>query len=108
MQPDLLIQRAIHDVHDLLRTRRNGARTLTEERTVLCIHLLVGKEDIRQAMEKADTAPCFALREVKNVLGQHQRAKTTIDQLWRIIEQLDFTPGVTYRVIWKKPSTRPE
>src|SRR5215475_371305 len=107
MQVDDVLQRAIRDVHDLLLARRNGARTLTDERTVLCIHLLVGKENIRQALEKADTAPCFALREVKNVLNQRQGAKTTIDQLWRIIDQLGCTSGVKQepRVIpwWKGP-----
>jgi len=110
MQFDDVIQRAIRDVHDLLLARRNGARTLTDERTVLYIHLLVGKEDIRQALEKADTAPCFALREVKYVLDQRQRAKTTIDQLWRIIEQVGCAPGVKQdpqMIPWrKKPPTR--
>src|SRR5215475_7426403 len=95
MLSDHVIQRAIRDVHDLLLATRTAARTLSDERTVLCIHLLVGKEDVRQALEKAnDTAYCFALREVKHVLNQRQKAKTTIDRLWRIIEQLDCTPGV--------------
>ena len=109
MQPDLLIQRAIRDVHDLLLARRNAARTLTDERTVVCIHAVLGK-DVRQALEEAnDTAVCFALREVKQVLNQRQRAKTTIDQLWRIIDQLGCTSGVKQepRVIpwWKGPLT---
>jgi hypothetical protein len=97
MQPDLVIQRALCDVHNVLLARRNfgAARTLSDERTVLCIHVVVGKEDVRQALEKAnDTAPCFALREVKYVLDQRQRAKTTINHLWRIIEQLGCTPGI--------------
>jgi len=80
---------------------------LSDERTLLCIHVIVGKEDVRQALEKTnDTALCF--REVKHVLDQRQKAKTTIDRLWRIIEQLDCTPGVKQdpRVIpQKKPPT---
>ena len=108
MQPDLVIQRTLQDVHDLLLAKSASARNLSDERTVLCMHVIVGKDDVRQALEKAnDTAPCFALHEVKHVLDQRQKAKTTINQLWRIIEQLDRTPSVkqAYRVIWKKPPT---
>ena len=108
MKSDLVIQRALQDVHDLLLAKNAGARDLSDERTVLCVRVLVGKDDVKQALEKAnDTAVCFALREVKHVLDQRQKAKTTINQLWRIIEQLDFSPGVkqAYRVIWKKPPT---
>src|SRR5215831_14247098 len=95
MLSDHVIQRAIRDVHDLLLATRTAARTLSDERTVLCIHLLVGKEDVRQALEKAnDTAYCFALREVKHVLNQRKRAKTKIDQLCRIMKQLGCTPSV--------------
>ena len=73
-----------------------------------CLHAVLGRASVRQALEKAnDTAPCFALREVKYVLNQRQQPNTTINQLWRIIEQLDFTPGSKQanRVIWKKPPT---
>src|SRR5215475_237222 len=107
MQPDLVIQRTLQDVHDLLLAKSASARNLSDERTVLCMHVIVGKDDVRQALEKAnDTAPCFSLREVKHVLEQRQGAKITINQLWRIIEQLDFSPGVkqAYQMIpQKKP-----
>ena len=108
MQPDLVIQRTLQDIHDLLLGKHAATRNWSDERTVLSMHVIVGKDDVRQALEKAnDTAPCFALHEVKHVLDQRQKAKTTINQLWRIIEQLDFSPGVkqAYRVIWKKPPT---
>ena len=63
-------------------------RDLSDDRTVVSLNAILGKESVRQALEKAnDTAPCFALREVKYVLRQRQRPKTTINQLWRIIEQ---------------------
>jgi hypothetical protein len=105
MQPDLVIQRALRDVHDVLLAKRAATRNFADERTVLCIQIVVGKEDVRRALEKAnDTALCFALREVKYVLDQRQRPKTAINQLWRIIEQLDI-PGHKPRMIWKKPPT---
>jgi len=79
---------------------------LSDERTLLCIHVIVGKEDVRQALEKAnDTALCFALREVKYALEQRQKAKTTIDHLWRIIKQLYDKQNRPVISWWKKPST---
>jgi len=65
---------------------------------------------VRQALEKAnDTASCFALREVNHVLNQRQKAKITINQLWRIIEQLNCTPSVkqaSRMIPQKKPPAR--
>src|SRR5215475_2979211 len=89
---DAVIQQALREVRRLLVANIAPTRDL---RTVVCLNAVLGKENVRQALEKAnDTAPCFALREVKYVLDQRQKAKTTIDRLWRIIEQLDCTPGV--------------
>ena len=109
MQPDLVIQRALQDVHDLLLGKNAAIRNLSDERTVLCMHVIVGKDDVRQALERAnDTALCFALREVKYVLNQRQTAKITINQLWRIIEQLDCTSSIkqaSRRIPQKKPPT---
>ena len=109
MQPDLVIQRTLQDVHDLLLAKSASARNLSDERTVLCMHVIVGKDDVRRALERAnDTASCFALREVKYVLEQRQTAKITINQLWRITEQLDCTPGdkqASRMVPQKKPPT---
>ena len=108
MQPDLVIQRTLQDVHDLLLAKSAATRNLSDERTLLCIHVIVGKEDVRQALEKAnDTALCFALREVKYALEQRQKAKTTIDHLWRIIKQSELYDKQNRPVIswWKKPST---
>ena len=106
MQFDAVIQQALKEVHGLLVANFSPTRDL---RTVVCLHAVLGRASVRQALEKAnDTALCFALREVKYVLDQRQKAKTTIDRLWRIIEQLDCTPGVKQdpRVIpQKKPPT---
>jgi hypothetical protein len=91
---DAVTQQALGDVQGLLVVQIAPARDLSDDRTVLCLNAVLRKESVRQAMETAsDTAPCFALREVKHVLKQHQRAKTTINQVWRIIEQLDCIPG---------------
>ena len=63
------------------------------------------RASVRRALEKAnDTASCFALREVKYVLNQRQQPNTTINHLWSIIEQLDFSPGVKQQMI---PPKRP-
>jgi hypothetical protein len=105
---DAVIQQALKDVHGLLVANIAPTRDLSDDRTMICLKAVLGKESVRQALEKAnDTAPCFALREVKYVLNQRQRPKTTINQLWRIIEQLDCIPGVkqAYRIIWNKPPT---
>src|SRR5262245_59315906 len=38
--------------------RHAATRNWSDERTVLCMHVIVGKDDVRQALEKAnDTAP---------------------------------------------------
>jgi hypothetical protein len=107
MQSDAVIQQALKDVHGLLVANIAPIRDLSDDRTVVSLNAVLGKESVRQALEKAnDTAPCFALREVKYVLAQRQRAKTTINHLWRIIEQLDCTPGIKPRMIpQKKPPT---
>ena len=109
MQFDAVIQQALRDVHGLLVDNIAPTRGLSDDRTVSCLNAVLGKESVRQALEKAnDTAFCFALREIKHVLEQRQTAKTTINQLWRIIDQLDFTPGVKQasRIIpQKKPPT---
>src|SRR5262245_15256953 len=108
MQPDLVIQRTLQDVHDLLLGKHAATRNWSDERTVLCMHVIVGKDDVRQALEKAnDTATCFALHEVKHVIDQRQKAKTTINQLWRIIKQSGLYDKQNHPVIswWKKPST---
>jgi len=49
----------------------------------------------------------LALHEVKHVLDQRQKAKTTINQLWRIIKQSGLYDKQNRPVIswWKKPST---
>jgi hypothetical protein len=95
MQFDPVIQQALKDVHGLLVANTAPPRDLSDDRTVICLKAVLGKENVRRALEKAnDTALCFALREVKHVLSQRQRAKTTINQLWRIIEQLDCAPGI--------------
>src|SRR5215831_8556421 len=109
MKSDLVIQRALQDVHDLLLAKNAGARDLSDERTVLCVRVLVGKDDVKQALEKAnDTAVCFALREVKHVLDQRQRPKPTINHLRRIIEQTGLYNQQNPQMIpwWKKPPTR--
>jgi hypothetical protein len=103
---DAVIQQALKDVHGLLVANIAPTRDLSDDRTVVSLNAVLGNQSVRQALEKAnDTAPCFALREVKYVLAQRQRAKTTINQLWRIIEQLDCTSGLKPRMIWKKPPT---
>jgi len=107
---DAVIQQALRDVHGLLVDNIAPTRGLSDPRTVICLNAVLGKESVRQALEKAnDTAPCFALREVKYVLDQRQQPKTTINRLWRIIEQLDFTCGVKQNpqmIPQKKPPTR--
>jgi|SRR5215472_3972244 len=50
------------------------ARTLTDERTVLCIHLLVGKEDIRQ-----DEPDDYAARP-SNPACHSRRSRPSADQ----------------------------
>ena len=110
MQFDAIIQQALKDVNDLLVANTMPARSLSDERLVICLSAVLGKESVRQALEKAnDTAPCFALREVKHVLNQRKRAKAKIDRLWRIMKQLRGTPGVNQepRVVpwWKRPLT---
>jgi len=109
MPSDAVIQQALKDVHGLLVANTASTRDRSDERAIVCLKALLGKGSVRQALEKAnDTALCFALREVKYVLNQRQTAKITINQLWRIIEQLDCTPSIkqAYRMIsQKKPPT---
>ena len=109
MQFDAVIQQALKDVHGLLVANITSTRDRSDERAVVCLHAVLGRASVRRALEKAnDTAPCFALREVKYVLEHRQKANTTINQLWRIIEQLDCTPGVkqaSRMVPQKKPPT---
>ena len=104
---DAVIQQALREVRRLLVANIAPTRDL---RTVVCLNAVLGRESVRRALEKAnDTAPCFALREVKYVLDQRQQPKTTINRLWRIIEQLDFTCGVKQNpqmIPQKKPPTR--
>ena len=106
---DAVIQQALKDVHGLLVDNIAPTRDLSDERAVVCLNAVLGKESVRRALEKAnDTALCFALREVKYVLEQRQTAKITINQLWRITEQLDCTPGdkqASRMVPQKKPPT---
>src|SRR5262249_4469297 len=86
---DDVIQRAVQDIHDLLLVNIAPTRNLSDERTLLCIHSVVKKESVRQALEKAaDTVLCFALREVKHVLDQRQTPPTTINRLQGVIESL--------------------
>jgi hypothetical protein len=102
MQFDAVIQQALKDVHGLLVDSIAPTRGLSDDRTVTCLNAVLGKESVRQALDKAnDTASCFALREIKHVLNERQIAKTTINQLWRIIEQLDFTQMIPQ----KRPPT---
>jgi hypothetical protein len=104
---DAVVQQALRDVHGLLVANIAPTRDLSDDRTVVCLNAVLGKESVRRALQKAnDTAQCFALREIKHVLDQGQRAKTTINQLWRIIEQLDFATGIKQQMIpQKKPPT---
>src|SRR5262249_7906550 len=103
---DAVIQQALKDVHGLLVANIAPARDLSDDRTVLCLHAVLRKENVRHALETAsDTAPYFALREVKHVLKQGQRAETTIKQVWRIIEQLNCPTGAAKQNSQKKPPT---
>ena len=89
---DAVIQQALREVRRLLVANIAPTRDL---RTVVCLHAVLGRASVRQALEKANyTASCFALREVKYVLDQRQQPKTTINRLWRIIEQLDCTSSI--------------
>src|SRR5215472_1467200 len=73
---DAVIQQALRDVHGLLVDNIAPARGLSDDRTVSCLNAVLGKENVRQALEKAnDTALCFALREVKYVLNQRQKRR---------------------------------
>jgi hypothetical protein len=106
---DAVIQQAPRDVHGFLVANIAPTRDLSDDRTVVCLNAVLAKQSVRQALEKAnDTAHCFALREVKHVLAQRQRPKTTINQLWRIVEQLDCTSGIKQNspmIPRKKPPT---
>ena len=109
---DAVIQQALKGVHGLLVDNIAPTRGLSDERAMVCLNAVLGKESVPRALEKAnDTAPCFALREVKYVLDQRQRPKTTINQLWCIIEQLNFSIGIKQepRMIpqKKRPTSRP-
>src|SRR5262249_4069706 len=95
MQPDLVIQRTLQDVHDLLPGKHAATRNWSDERTVLSMHVIVGKDDVRQALEKAnDTAPCFALHEVKYVLEQRS-------------EDHDRSPVAHHQTVWAVRQTKP-
>jgi hypothetical protein len=97
MQPDLVIQRTLQDIHDLLLAKSVATRNLSDERTVLCMHVIVGKEDVRQALEKAnDTALCFALREVK------VRPRTESKS-----EDHDRSPMAHHQTAWTVRQTKP-
>jgi len=102
------IERSLRDVQQLLLANIAPTSNLSDERTVVCIRVVVGWEEVGQALEKAaDTAVCFALREVKHVLDQRQTPKVTIERLWRIMEQLHFPHDIKQNPMilwWKKPS----
>lgn len=99
MQSDHIIQRALRDVHDLLLANVAPRHSLSDKRTVLFIHVAVGKDEVRRALEKAsDTALCFLLKEVKQVLAdKSQPHKATINCLWRIIERPNFREALGIR-----------
>src|SRR5262249_38616997 len=101
-------ERSLRDIQYLLLANIAPTGSLSDERTVMCMRVVVGWEEVGQALEKAaDTAVCLALREVKHVLDQCQTPKTTIERLWRIMEQLHFPHDIKQNpmILWrKKPS----
>ena len=103
------VERSLRDVQHFLLANIAPTGNLSDERTVVCIRAVTGWEEVGQALEKAaDTAICFALREVRHVLDQCQTPKTTIERLWRIMEQLHFPRDIEQNPMilwWKKPST---
>ena len=112
MQFDRVIQRTLHDVHSLLMT--NVVQNLPDERTVICLRASTSKLEVMEGLGKGnDNASSFALREVTHVLAdRQQRARATIDRLWKIVRQPEFSSAFGFDkdrhpiLWWKKPPAR--
>jgi hypothetical protein len=103
MQFDREIQQALRDVYSLLMANVVVTRNLSDERAVVCLRATTSKLEVRNALQKAnDTAACFALREVTQILANRQQTpRATIERLWQVVRQPDFSSSFGFK---KDPS----
>jgi hypothetical protein len=87
MQYERVIEQAVQDVQDLLRTQLMPKQPLPYHRVVACLRAIVGTPDVRRAIERGnDTALSFVLRAVNRALNDPLVPPDRIlDQLWDIV-----------------------
>jgi hypothetical protein len=110
MRYERVIERAVQDVQDLLRTQLLPKRPLPYHRVVACLRTVVGAPEVQRAIEQGnDTALIFVLRGINSVLNNSRVAPDAIlSMLWDIIldrteVQENLAPRSARMFLRKKP-----
>jgi hypothetical protein len=87
MRCDRVIEEALRDLQDLLRTTLNIKRPVPYPRVVTCLQTVVATPSVQDAIEHgSDTAPSLVLRAMNRVLkGRTLPPETAIVLMWDIV-----------------------
>jgi hypothetical protein len=87
MHYDRVIEEALRDLQDLLRTTLNIKRPVPYSRVVTCLQTIVAIPSVQDAIKHgSDTAPSFVLRAMNRVLkDRNLPPETTIVLMWDIV-----------------------
>jgi hypothetical protein len=108
MRYECIIEQALRDVQDLLRTTLNPKCPISYPRMVACLRTILGSPSAQEAIEHgSDTAHSFVLRAMNQVLKDRTLpAEATIVLMWDIVldrpEVQESLTGAAARVFRRK------
>jgi hypothetical protein len=112
-QYDRVVEQALRDAQNFLWANLPSTHNLPDDRTMACLRAIMGRPEVRQALELAsDTVLCMALRAVNHILAEKaQPPGATFDRLWAVLATTELNGAFGTKQAgmtpWrKKPSTR--
>jgi hypothetical protein len=110
---DRVVEQALRDAQNFLWANLPSTHNLPDERTMACLRAIMGRPEVRQALELgSDTVLCMALRAVNRILADIALPPgATFDRLWAVLDAAElngaFGTKQARMTPWrKKPSTR--
>ena len=105
MQYDPLIERTLREAQGILRANLPPAKNLPDDQAVQSLRAIMRTPQVRVVLERgSDTALCFVLRAINRILSDDDQSdRTTINQLWDVLEKLEPNRTLRVRPNMKKP-----
>src|SRR6516165_12158278 len=105
MQYDPLIERTLREAQGILRANLPPAKNLPDDQAVQSLRAILRTPQVRVVLERgSDTSLCFVLRAINRILSDDDQSdRTTINQLWDVLEKLEPNRTLRVRPNMKKP-----